>query len=97
MGRWPAFKFKQRGIEPFTLGDQTGMFGPERRQPLCHSCEFRLFGSTRALFRHIPQRAFTLDFRSALPEDLSHALAVMSGEHVLPAGEDPLTAFRFYE
>jgi len=47
-------------------------------------------------FNH-PVTGKPLDFRSPLPEDLSHALAVMSGEHVLPAGEDPLTAFRFYE
>jgi hypothetical protein len=38
-----------------------------------------------------------MDFRSPLPEDLSHALAVMSEEHALPAGVDPLTHFRFYE
>jgi hypothetical protein len=38
-----------------------------------------------------------LDFRSPLPEDLRHALAVIAGEHALPAGVDPLVAFRFYE
>jgi 23S rRNA pseudouridine1911/1915/1917 synthase len=47
-------------------------------------------------FNH-PMTGQPLDFRSPLPEDLSHALAVMSGEHALPAGVDPLTAFRFYE
>jgi 23S rRNA pseudouridine1911/1915/1917 synthase len=47
-------------------------------------------------FNH-PMTGQPLDFRSPLPEDLSHALAVMSGEHALPAGVDSLTAFRFYE
>ena len=47
-------------------------------------------------FNH-PVTGEPLDFRSPLPEDLSHALAVMSEEHALPAGVDPLTHFRFYE
>jgi 23S rRNA pseudouridine1911/1915/1917 synthase len=46
-------------------------------------------------FNH-PVTGKPLDFRSPLPEDLSRALAVISGEHALPEG-DPLTAFRFYE
>jgi 23S rRNA pseudouridine1911/1915/1917 synthase len=47
-------------------------------------------------FNH-PVTGAPMDFRSPLPEDLSHALAVMSEEHALPAGVDPLTHFRFYE
>jgi 23S rRNA pseudouridine1911/1915/1917 synthase len=47
-------------------------------------------------FNH-PVTGKPLDFRSPLPEDLSRALAVIAGEHDLPAGIDPLTAFRFYE
>jgi 23S rRNA pseudouridine1911/1915/1917 synthase len=47
-------------------------------------------------FKH-PVTGKQLDFRSPLPEDLSRALTVISGEHALPAGVDPLTAFRFYE
>ena len=46
-------------------------------------------------FNH-PVTGKPLDFRSPLPEDLSRALAVISGEHALPEG-DPLTAFGFYE
>jgi hypothetical protein len=38
-----------------------------------------------------------LDFRSPLPEDLRNSLAVITGEHALPANVDPLVAFRFYE
>ncbi|HEY3114377.1 MAG TPA: RluA family pseudouridine synthase [Gemmatimonadaceae bacterium] len=38
-----------------------------------------------------------LDFRSPLPADLRRALSVIAGEHRLPEGVDPLTAFRFYE
>ena len=47
-------------------------------------------------FNH-PVTGKPLDFRSPLPEDLHRALSVISGEHVLPAGVEPLTAFRFYE
>jgi 23S rRNA pseudouridine1911/1915/1917 synthase len=47
-------------------------------------------------FKH-PMTGKQLDFHSPLPEDLAHALTVISGEHALPAGVDPLTAFRFYE
>jgi 23S rRNA pseudouridine1911/1915/1917 synthase len=47
-------------------------------------------------FNH-PVTGKPLDFRSPLPADLAHALAVMSGEHALPQGADHLTAFRFYE
>jgi 23S rRNA pseudouridine1911/1915/1917 synthase len=47
-------------------------------------------------FKH-PVTGKQLDFRSPLPEDLSRALTVISGEHALPAGVDALTAFRFYE
>jgi len=38
-----------------------------------------------------------LDFRSPLPGDLQRALSTVAGEHVLPAGEDPLETLRFYE
>jgi 23S rRNA pseudouridine1911/1915/1917 synthase len=38
-----------------------------------------------------------LDFHSPLPADLRRALSVIAGEHRLPEGVDPLTAFRFYE
>lgn len=47
-------------------------------------------------FNH-PMTGKPLDFRSPLPEDLRHSLTVISGEHALPAGVDPLEAFRFYE
>jgi 23S rRNA pseudouridine1911/1915/1917 synthase len=47
-------------------------------------------------FNH-PVTGKPLDFRSPLPEDLSRALAVISGEHALPKGVDSLTAFKFYE
>ncbi len=47
-------------------------------------------------FKH-PVTGEQLDFRSPLPEDLLRALTVIAGEHALPAGVDPLTAFRFYE
>jgi 23S rRNA pseudouridine1911/1915/1917 synthase len=47
-------------------------------------------------FNH-PVTGKPLDFRSPLPEDLARALAVMSGEHTLPPGVDPLTSFRFYD
>jgi 23S rRNA pseudouridine1911/1915/1917 synthase len=47
-------------------------------------------------FNH-PVTGEPLDFRSPLPEDLAHALSVMSGEHALPPGKDPLASFRFYE
>src|ERR1700681_3794497 len=38
-----------------------------------------------------------LDFRSPLPADLRHSLAVIAGEHSLPDDVDALTALRFYE
>ncbi|HZE08852.1 MAG TPA: RluA family pseudouridine synthase [Gemmatimonadaceae bacterium] len=47
-------------------------------------------------FKH-PVTGEPLDFRSPLPEDLAHALTVLSGEHALPAGADHLAAFGFYE
>jgi 23S rRNA pseudouridine1911/1915/1917 synthase len=47
-------------------------------------------------FNH-PMTGKPLDFRSPLPEDLRHSLSVIAGEHALPAGVDPLSAFRFYE
>ena len=47
-------------------------------------------------FNH-PVTGKPLDFRSPLPEDLRRALDVISGEHVLAEGIDPLVAFRFYE
>lgn len=47
-------------------------------------------------FNH-PVTGKLLDFRSPLPEDLSRALAVISGEHAVPVGMDALTALRFYE
>ena len=47
-------------------------------------------------FNH-PVTGEPLDFRSPLPADLSRALSVIAGEHRLPEGVDPLTAFRFYE
>jgi len=47
-------------------------------------------------FNH-PMTGAPLDFRSPLPEDLRHSLSVIAGEHALPAGVDPLSAFRFYE
>ena len=47
-------------------------------------------------FKH-PVTGEPLDFRSPLPPDLGRALSVIAGEHRLPEGVDPLTAFRFYE
>jgi 23S rRNA pseudouridine1911/1915/1917 synthase len=47
-------------------------------------------------FNH-PMTGKPLDFRSPLPEDLRNSLAVITGEHALPANVDPLVAFRFYE
>jgi len=47
-------------------------------------------------FNH-PVTGKALDFRSPLPPDLRHALAVIAGEHRLPDDVDPLTALRFYE
>lgn len=47
-------------------------------------------------FNH-PVTGKLLDLRSPLPEDLSRALAVISGEHAVAAGVDALTALRFYE
>jgi len=47
-------------------------------------------------FNH-PVTGKPLDFRSPLPEDLHSALNVIASEHALPAGVDPLEAFRFYE
>jgi 23S rRNA pseudouridine1911/1915/1917 synthase len=47
-------------------------------------------------FKH-PVTGQPLDFRSPLPEDLNRALTVISAEHGLPAGADPLMSFRFYE
>ena len=47
-------------------------------------------------FKH-PVTGEQLDFRSPLPDDLLRALTVIAGDHALPAGVDPLTAFRFYE
>ena len=47
-------------------------------------------------FKH-PVTGEPLDFRSPLPPDLGRALCVIAGEHRLPEGVDPLTAFRFYE
>ena len=44
-----------------------------------------------------PMTGKPLDFRSPLPEDLRNSLAVITGEHALPASADPLVAFRFYE
>ena len=46
-------------------------------------------------FNH-PMTGKPLDFRSALPPDLAHAVAVVAGDHGLP-GADILTALRFYE
>jgi 23S rRNA pseudouridine1911/1915/1917 synthase len=47
-------------------------------------------------FNH-PVTGEPLDFRSPLPADLRHSLAVIAGEHRLPEDVDPLTALRFYE
>ena len=47
-------------------------------------------------FNH-PVTGEPLDFRSPLPADLRHSLAVIAGEHALPDDVDALTAFRFYE
>ncbi len=47
-------------------------------------------------FNH-PVTGQPLDFRSPLPTDLRHALAVIAGEHRLPDDVDSLTALRFYE
>jgi 23S rRNA pseudouridine1911/1915/1917 synthase len=47
-------------------------------------------------FNH-PVTGKPLDFRSPLPEDLRNSLAVITGEHALPANVDALEAFRFYE
>jgi 23S rRNA pseudouridine1911/1915/1917 synthase len=47
-------------------------------------------------FNH-PMTGKPLDFRSPLPEDLRHSLAVIAGEHALPAGVDALSVFHFYE
>lgn len=47
-------------------------------------------------FNH-PVTGKPLDFRSPLPEDLRRSLDVIAGQHSLPAGSDPLEAFRFYE
>jgi 23S rRNA pseudouridine1911/1915/1917 synthase len=47
-------------------------------------------------FNH-PVTAKPLDFRSPLPADLRHSLAVIAGEHALPDDVDALTALRFYE
>jgi 23S rRNA pseudouridine1911/1915/1917 synthase len=47
-------------------------------------------------FNH-PVTGKPLDFRSPLPADLRHSLAVIAGEHALPDDVDALTALRFYE
>ena len=47
-------------------------------------------------FNH-PMTGKPLDFRSPLPEDLTHSLAVIAGEHALPAGVDALSSFHFFE
>jgi 23S rRNA pseudouridine1911/1915/1917 synthase len=47
-------------------------------------------------FNH-PVTGKPLDFRSPLPADLRHSLAVIAGEHALPEDVDALTALRFYE
>lgn len=47
-------------------------------------------------FNH-PMTGELLDLRSPLPEDLRNSLAVIAGEHALPAGVDALSAFKFYE
>ena len=47
-------------------------------------------------FNH-PVTGTPLDFRSPLPVDLRHSLAVIAGEHRLPEDADPLVALRFYE
>jgi 23S rRNA pseudouridine1911/1915/1917 synthase len=47
-------------------------------------------------FNH-PVTGEALDFRSPLPADLRHSLAVVAGEHALPDDVDALTALRFYE
>jgi 23S rRNA pseudouridine1911/1915/1917 synthase len=47
-------------------------------------------------FSH-PVTGKPLDFRSPLPADLRHSLAVIAGEHALPDDVDALTALRFYE
>jgi 23S rRNA pseudouridine1911/1915/1917 synthase len=47
-------------------------------------------------FKH-PVTGKPLDFRSPLPADLRHSLAVIAGEHALPEDVDALTALRFYE
>jgi 23S rRNA pseudouridine1911/1915/1917 synthase len=47
-------------------------------------------------FNH-PVTGKPLDFRSPLPADLRHSLAVIAGEHALPDNVDALTALRFYE
>jgi 23S rRNA pseudouridine1911/1915/1917 synthase len=47
-------------------------------------------------FNH-PVTGKPLDFRSPLPADLRHSLAVIAGEHALPENVDALTALRFYE
>jgi 23S rRNA pseudouridine1911/1915/1917 synthase len=47
-------------------------------------------------FNH-PVTGKPLDFRSPLPADLRHSLAVIAGEHAPPEDVDALTALRFYE
>jgi 23S rRNA pseudouridine1911/1915/1917 synthase len=47
-------------------------------------------------FNH-PVTGKPLDFRSPLPADLRHSLAVIAGEHALPDDVDALTALRLYE
>jgi 23S rRNA pseudouridine1911/1915/1917 synthase len=47
-------------------------------------------------FNH-PVTGKPLDFRSPLPADLHHSLAVLAGEHRLPEDVDPLITLRFYE
>jgi 23S rRNA pseudouridine1911/1915/1917 synthase len=47
-------------------------------------------------FNH-PVTGKPLDFRSPLPADLRHSLAVIAGEHAVPDDPDPLTTLGFYE
>jgi hypothetical protein len=65
IGRGATFKFKQRCVEPFALGDETLVFLLERLQTRRRPFQFGLRSGSGISLRNIAPGAFEFDFRSA--------------------------------
>src|SRR5882672_2837963 len=65
IGRRAAFKFKQRCVEPFALGDEALMLLLERLQTRRRPSQFCLCAVSGISLRNIASGAFKFDFRTA--------------------------------